>query len=104
VGREKGMLRTAMEGILPHDVLYRKKSPYPKTFQPEYTQAVTTWLQVILDDKEARLFEFLKREKVEAILQSEGKEYKDPWYGQLMKGPQLIAHLCQIDYWLRKYN
>ncbi|GGJ59756.1 asparagine synthase (glutamine-hydrolyzing) [Virgibacillus salexigens] len=103
-GREKGILRKAMEGILPHDVLYRKKSPYPKTFQPEYTQAVTTWMQEILDDKEARLFEFLKREKVEAILQSEGKEFKDPWYGQLMKGPQLIAHLCQIDYWLRKYN
>ncbi|OYD05986.1 asparagine synthase-related protein, partial [Paludifilum halophilum] len=36
-GHEKGILRKAMEGILPHEVLYRKKSPYPRTFQPEYT-------------------------------------------------------------------
>lgn len=102
--REKGILRKAMEGILPDEVLYRKKSPYPKTFQPEYTKAVVTWMEEILDDEDARLFEFMDREKVKAILESEGKEFKDPWYGQLMKGPQLIAHLCQIDYWLRKYN
>ncbi|MBR7796860.1 asparagine synthase (glutamine-hydrolyzing) [Agaribacter marinus] len=103
-GREKGILRKAMEGILPDEVLYRKKSPYPKTFQPEYTKAVKAWMEQILSDKDARLFEFLNRDKVEAILQSEGREFKDPWYGQLMKGPQLIAHLCQIDYWLRTYD
>ncbi|API93341.1 asparagine synthase (glutamine-hydrolyzing) [Virgibacillus pantothenticus] len=103
-GREKGILRKAMEGILPETILYRKKSPFPKTFQPAYTIAVKKWMRDILDDKEARIFEFLNREKVEAILETEGKEFKDPWYGQLMKGPQLIAHLCQIDYWLRTYD
>jgi asparagine synthase (glutamine-hydrolysing) len=103
-GQEKGILRKAMEGILPDDVLYRKKSPFPKTFQPEYTNAVKAWMHEIINDKDARLFEFLKKDKVEAILESEGKEFKDPWYGQLMKGPQLIAHLCQIDYWLRIYD
>ena len=29
-GREKGLLRKAMEGIIPGKVLYRKKSPYPR--------------------------------------------------------------------------
>ncbi|MCK9907016.1 asparagine synthase C-terminal domain-containing protein, partial [Frankia sp. Cpl3] len=38
--REKGILRKALEGILPDDVLYRKKSPYPKTHNPAYTDAV----------------------------------------------------------------
>ncbi|WP_010647830.1 asparagine synthase (glutamine-hydrolyzing) [Oceanobacillus massiliensis] len=103
-GREKGILRKALEGILPDEVLYRKKSPYPRTFQPEYTANVVKWMEEILADPDARLFEFMKREKVEAIVKSEGKEFKDPWYGQLMRGPQLIAHLCQIDYWLRKYD
>lgn len=102
--REKGILRKALEGILPDEILYRKKSPYPKTFQPEYTQDVMQWMNEILADKDAPLFEFLSREKVEAIVRSEGKEFKEPWYGQLMKGPQLIAHLCQIDYWLRTYQ
>ncbi|UJL47722.1 asparagine synthase (glutamine-hydrolyzing) [Virgibacillus sp. NKC19-16] len=103
-GREKGILRKAMEGILPDDVLYRKKSPYPRTFQPAYTKAVVNWMYEILADRDAPLFDFMNRDKVEAIVRSEGKEFKEPWYGQLMKGPQLIAHLGQIDYWLRTYN
>ncbi|WP_152655307.1 asparagine synthase (glutamine-hydrolyzing) [Oceanobacillus sp. CFH 90083] len=103
-GREKGILRKAMEGTLPQEVLYRKKSPYPRTFQPEYTEQVSQWMRKILTDSEARIFEFLQKDKVEKIVESTGKEFKDPWYGQLMRGPQLIAHLCQIDYWLRKYD
>ncbi|SDQ21766.1 asparagine synthase (glutamine-hydrolyzing) [Virgibacillus salinus] len=103
-GREKGILRKAMEGILPDDILYRKKSPYPKTFQPEYTRQVVNWMNEILADSGSPLFEFIDRKKVEAIVMSEGKEFREPWYGQLMKGPQLIAHLCQINYWLIKYN
>ncbi|MBX6395299.1 MAG: asparagine synthase (glutamine-hydrolyzing), partial [Alicyclobacillaceae bacterium] len=33
-GREKGLLRQAMRGLLPDDVLERKKSPFPKTHHP----------------------------------------------------------------------
>ncbi|WP_102028167.1 asparagine synthase (glutamine-hydrolyzing) [Salirhabdus sp. Marseille-P4669] len=103
-GREKGILRKALEGILPDEILYRKKNPYPKTFQPEYTKQVSNWMYDILDDPNAPLFEFFDREKVRRIVDSEGKEFQDPWYGQLMKGPQLIAHLCQINYWLEQYS
>lgn len=103
-GREKGILRQALEGILPDEVLYRKKSPYPRTFQPEYTKAVIKWMDEVLADADSPLFDFMNRGKIAAIARSEGKEFKDPWYGQLMRGPQLIAHLCQIDYWLRKYD
>ncbi|APC49564.1 asparagine synthase (glutamine-hydrolyzing) [Virgibacillus halodenitrificans] len=103
-GREKGILRKALEGLLPDDVLYRKKSPYPKTFHPEYTRQVVQWMKGILADPNSRLFEFIKRERVEALVESEGREFTEPWYGQLMTGPQLIAHLCQIDYWLRVYD
>ncbi|HEY8425236.1 MAG TPA: asparagine synthase (glutamine-hydrolyzing), partial [Limnochordales bacterium] len=35
-GREKGLLRQALAGVLPEDVLWRKKSPFPKTFDPAY--------------------------------------------------------------------
>ncbi|QHS22905.1 asparagine synthase (glutamine-hydrolyzing) [Virgibacillus sp. MSP4-1] len=102
--REKGILRKALEGLLPNEILYRKKSPYPKTFQPEYTRAVTEWMKEILEDTDAPLFEFIQKSKIEDIVRSEGAEFKDPWFGQLMKGPQLIAHLCQINYWLRAYD
>jgi len=102
--REKGILRKAMEGILPDEVLYRKKSPYPKTHHPGYTKLVISWMEEILQDKEARLFELLDRSKVEQLVRSGIESFNIPWYGQLMSGPQLLAHLGQIDYWLRKYN
>jgi len=27
-----------------------------------------------------------------------------PWYGQLMRRPQTIAYLLQLDFWLRYYH
>ncbi|SDJ87672.1 asparagine synthase (glutamine-hydrolyzing) [Sediminibacillus albus] len=103
-GREKGILRKALEGLLPEEVLYRKKSPYPKTHNPIYTNAVVSWLKQILEDPEARLFEIFDRKQVEKLVKTEGKEIEAPWFGQLMTGPQLLAHLGQIDHWLRKYD
>ena len=31
-------------------------------------------------------------------------DIKEPWYGQLMKAPQTMAYILQIDHWLRKYR
>ncbi|MHC0036738.1 asparagine synthase (glutamine-hydrolyzing) [Pseudoneobacillus sp. C159] len=104
LNREKGLLRKALEGILPNDVLYRKKSPYPKTHNPNYTKAVTKWLQEILQDKNTALLEFFKKEELQNLIDSGGSYYKTPWYGQLMSGPQLLAHLAQIHIWFKDYN
>ncbi|MGG1684957.1 asparagine synthase (glutamine-hydrolyzing) [Pseudalkalibacillus sp. NRS-1564] len=103
-GREKGLLRKAMTGTLSHDVLYRKKSPYPKTYNPAYTKAVSSWLQDTLDNKQSPLLELIDRKVVQDIIDSEGKAFKVPWFGQLMAGPQLIAHLAQINYWMEHHN
>lgn len=37
-GREKGIVRRAFANELPKEIVYRKKSPYPKTFHPVYTR------------------------------------------------------------------
>ncbi|WP_226037687.1 asparagine synthase (glutamine-hydrolyzing) [Aquibacillus saliphilus] len=103
-GREKGILRKALEGLLPDEILYRKKSPYPKTHNPIYKDAVVEWLHDILDDPNARLFEIFDKDEIRKLVESEGKEIEAPWFGQLMTGPQLLAHLCQIDHWLRTYD
>ncbi|MGN8644626.1 asparagine synthase (glutamine-hydrolyzing) [Gracilibacillus sp. HCP3S3_G5_1] len=100
--REKGILRKALEGILPDEVLYRKKSPYPKTHHPAYTQAVIHWMNEIINDKDARLFEILDRTKVKALVDQEAANISAPWFGQLMTGPQLLAHIAQIEYWLQE--
>lgn len=103
-GREKGLLRKAFEGILPNDVLYRKKSPYPKTHNPEYTMAVQKILLNILQDKSSALHEFFKKEKLEGIVESGGNSFQEPWFGQLMTGPQLLAYLVQLHTWFKDYN
>lgn len=103
-GREKGILRKALEGLLPDDVLYRKKSPYPKTHNPVYTEAVVSWMHEILDDPHAPLFYLFDRDRIKELVESEGNDIDEPWFGQLMTGPQLLAHLAQINYWLQKYK
>lgn len=103
-GREKGVLRKAMEGRLPEDVLYRKKSPYPKTYHPKYTEAVSKWLQEAIDRPGSPLLEIIDKKKAQDIIDTKGAAFKVPWFGQLMSGPQLIAHLAQMNYWLETYN
>ncbi len=103
-GREKGLLREALTGLLPDDVLWRKKSPYPKTHNPSYTIAVQKWMNIILKDKSSPILKIINKEKVQEIVDSGGRAYGKPWFGQLMAGPQLIAYLIQIDTWLREYN
>jgi asparagine synthase (glutamine-hydrolysing) len=103
-GREKGILRKAFEGILPDEVLYRKKSPYPKTHNPEYTRAVQTRLKDILADKSTVLLELFNRDLLHDIVDSGGTSFKEPWFGQLMTGPQLLAYFVQLDIWFKDYN
>ncbi|QFF99023.1 asparagine synthase (glutamine-hydrolyzing) [Psychrobacillus glaciei] len=103
-GREKGILRKALEGVLPNDVLYRKKSPYPKTHHPEYLKLVKTKLKNILDNQSSPILEIMSKQKVQDIIDSDGSSFKNPWFGQLMTGPQLIAHISQINTWLERYN
>lgn len=103
-GREKGVLREALTGLLPDDVLWRKKSPYPKTHNPNYTIAVQKWMNSILKDKSSPILQIINRDKVQEIVDSGGRAYGKPWFGQLMAGPQLIAYLIQVDTWLREYN
>ncbi|HEF1854929.1 MULTISPECIES: asparagine synthase (glutamine-hydrolyzing) [Bacillus] len=81
--REKGLLRKALEGVLPHDILYRKKSPYPKTHNPHYTKAVTVWLQNLLADKGSILHELFDKEQLSGLIQSGGSAFQTPWFGQL---------------------
>lgn len=101
---EKGLLRRALKDMLPDDVLYRRKSPYPKTHSPEYTEAVKAVMQAILDDKNSRIHGLLDEQAIRLLVETGGESFKKPWYGQLMKGPQLIAYLIQLEIWLREYN
>lgn len=99
--KEKGLLRYAMSGILPEQVLWRKKSPYPKTLDPRYYELVRGKMEHLLEGKTAPLFELVSKDAVRLALTN---EQPWPWYGQLMQRPQTIAYLLQINTWLEHYN
>ena len=100
-GREKGLLRRAVAGILPPEVLLRKKSPYPKTWHPKYTELVSKRLERVLEDGDSPVFHLIRREEVKRLLTEKSAR---PWYGQLMTEPQTIAFVLQIEKWLRQYD
>ncbi len=103
-GREKGLLRYAMEGILPEEIVYRKKSPYPKTHNPNYLQKVKEELSSIMKNQDAPINKLLNRKYILEIIETDGKAFSRPWFGQLMTGPQLMAYLIQVNIWLERYQ
>lgn len=102
--REKGVVRLAAERILPKDVAWRKKSPYPKTHNPDYTRRMLEGFREVLKDNNCRLYEIMDSDKLAELEKTEGAAFRKNWYGQLMTTPQMFAYLIQLDYWLKKYN
>lgn len=102
-GREKGILRKAFENELPEEIVYRKKSPYPKTYNPVYFNEVCRLTREVLADKGCPLYEMLNTKKLEELMENPDA-LTEPWYGQLMKGPQVLAYVVQIYYWIKEYK
>ncbi|MEE3491484.1 asparagine synthase (glutamine-hydrolyzing) [Ruminococcus sp.] len=102
-GREKGIIRKAFEDILPREIVYRKKSPYPKTHNPIYHQLCAEKVNRILSDPTRRINELIDADHVREIMEHPEK-ITSPWYGQLMKAPQILAYLIEVDYWLEEYH
>ncbi|HKL80165.1 MAG TPA: asparagine synthase (glutamine-hydrolyzing) [Mobilitalea sp.] len=102
-GVVKGLLRDAGKGLIPDQILYRRKSPYPKTYHPEYEKMLGSILLKVLSDSNAPIRPLLDINKVKTFLAAPS-DYGKPWYGQLMAGPQLIAYMLQVNYWLGKYK
>lgn len=101
-GVVKGLLRDAAKGLLPEELRMRRKSPYPKTYNPEYENILKNRLTDIIDDKNAPLNEIADKKAVRELI-SAPSEYGKPWFGQLMSSPQMLAYLIQVNYWLEKY-
>lgn len=99
----KGLLLRASKGILPDEVLYRRKNPYPKTYNPGYETLINQRLSDILDDTSSPIHQLIDAKKVRQFLKTKS-DYGKPWYGQLMAGPQMTAYLLQINYWLKTYH
>ena len=103
-GREKALLRHAMYGVLPDDVLWRKKSPFPKTHDPNFIEVLRSMTYRMLDDGNSPLLPLIDKTHVRRLASAMTRETDIPWFGQLMNAPQLLAYLLQTDFWLREYK
>lgn len=101
--REKGILRKAFENELPEIITWRKKSPYPKTHNPIYFAEVCRMMDAVLEDKASPLCEMIDENAIRALMQNPDS-LSEPWYGQLMRGPQVLAYLVQVYVWMKKFN
>lgn len=102
-GVVKGLLRESARDYLPPEILSRRKSPYPKTYDPAYESLLKEKLLSVLKDTNAPLGELIDLHKTERYLECPS-DYGKPFYGQLMAGPQFLAYLLQINYWLEHYH
>ncbi len=100
-GREKGLLRYAVQDLLPKEISERKKSPYPKTYDPRYLKLVSDALEEVIADPCAPIHQILAPGVLQSILQEDARW---PWYGQLMRKPQTIAYFLQMNHWLSRYH
>ena len=99
-GVPKALLREAARGLLPDEVLDRRKSPYPKTHNPGYEAILKQRLRAVLQQSDSPLHGLIAEDVIHGLL-GESFDYGKPWFGQLMAGPQLLAYLLQIDEWIR---
>ncbi len=101
--REKGLLRMCFEDLLPEEVLWRKKSPFPKTHNPEYEIMMQSIAKSVLNDKNSQISQLINTDYIQTLI-SGVSDYSKPWFGQLMALPQLYAYIVQLDMWIKEYN
>lgn len=102
-GREKGIVRRAFADELPKEIVYRKKSPYPKTFHPVYTRLCADYVRRIFEDNTSVTASLFDRNAVQKLMQRP-ESLTEPWFGQLMRTPQIFAYIIQLDRWFRHYH
>jgi asparagine synthase (glutamine-hydrolysing) len=54
-------------------------------------------LQDLLQRKDAPIFALVEPKALQLLLTM---DHPWPWYGQLMRRPQTIAYMLQLNYWL----
>lgn len=101
--REKGIFRKALENTLPETILYRKKSPYPKTHDPNFLYATRNSVLEIFRNPESRINGLVNKEEIKSLAGA-SSDFDIPWFGQLMRLPQLFAYLVQVETWFKRYN
>lgn len=102
-GREKGIMRDAFADMLPKAITQRKKTPYPKTFNPIFKKKLISCAERLVNDKESILSQIVNKDTFNDLC-LEKISVANPWYGQLMRLPQIFGYLIELDMFFRRFN
>jgi asparagine synthase (glutamine-hydrolysing) len=100
-GREKSLLRAALNDVLPQSILERRKTPYPVTHSADYAKALCAELNRLMTDRDAPVAGLLDTEAGRRVVD-------DP--DNLVAGPQAwtarthVEMLFQLNMWLDMYR
>ncbi len=97
-GREKSLLRAAMRGLLPAELLNRRKSAYPAMFAAEYDNHVLGSVEQILTDPSSRLSGLLDAGRVRRLVRR--AKVSVAWASTA----HLLTPLVETEAWLREYD
>lgn len=96
-GREKSILRAAARDLIPPSVLGRKKSPWPVTQDPAYTQMLHDELRSLVSDPSAPALPFLDLEAIRRTLGHPAGAAHD-WPSRMN-----VEMVLQFSSWLSRY-
>ena len=92
-GREKSLLRAATRDLLPPAVANRRKSPYPRTQDPAYDQALRRELKAVAADSNAPLSTITDPQRLASLAAA-----------STPLATHAIASILQFNQWLRRYQ
>jgi asparagine synthase (glutamine-hydrolysing) len=97
-GREKAILRAAVRDLLPSSVLERKKSPWPVTQDPAYSQMLHDELSTVVSDPSSPILPLLDLGAVRATLERSSGIGRD-WVSRMH-----VETALQFNSWLAHYH
>jgi asparagine synthase (glutamine-hydrolysing) len=105
-GIEKGLLRNAVDGLLPDDITWRPKSAYPTTKDPSYAKAIDAATAELLADPAAPLFDLVDRKALrDAVDSGHTSAATSAPFGTVGPYQKIgLSYLLDIDNWLRQHR
>jgi len=92
---EKGVLRKAIEDLLPHDVVWRRKSGYPVAQMAEYQKALWAAMRELLASNNEPVWQFTDKQVVKKLLdEQEGNINEWTWLNH-------ISYILEMNTWIK---
>lgn len=101
-GHKKGLLKEAWKGLLPSEVIHRKKSSYPFIQNPSYLEAVRKMMVEILYDPSSPLQPFVNRPALLSAMEKPETIADHPL--GITGWIRILDYFLQVDRWLREYR